>query len=78
MRSPAWHVHVFFGIVAVFVLACATTPERPQFPQVSLPVSAWSQGYTYSANLTLGEAAPVSEQITIAVVNPEYRVEESV
>jgi hypothetical protein len=62
----------------VFVLACATTPERPQFPQVSLPVSAWSQGYTYSANLTLGEAAPVSEQITIAVVNPEYRVEESV
>lgn len=78
MRTPSWHVHIFFGIVAVFVLACATTPERPQFPQVSLPVSAWSQGYTYSANLTLGETPPTSEQITIAVVNPEYRVEESV
>jgi hypothetical protein len=78
MQHPSWHVHLFFGTVALFVLACATTPERPEYSQVALPASAWSQGYTYSADLALAESPPMSEQITIAVVNPEYRVEESV
>lgn len=72
-------VHGFFAISAAFILACAMDPSvKPAVaPQAGLPASTWQDSYKYSYNRTLTEAAPASEQITIAVVNPDYRVDES-
>jgi hypothetical protein len=77
MQTPAWPVHTFFGVVAVFILACASTPEQPTYARTPLPESSWQNGYAYTYARTLENSPPASESITIAVVNPEYRVEES-
>lgn len=74
----SWPVHGFFAMAAAFILACASAPPAaPVFQHNDLPASAWDQGYTFSNPRVLENAPPASEQITIAVVNPEYRVEES-
>lgn len=76
-RLPSFHVHAFFGIVAVFILGCASSPTVQTTPHADLPQSAWGDQYKYSYTRELTEAGAASEQVTIAVVNPDYRVEDS-
>lgn len=72
-------VHGFFAISAAFILACAMDPSvKPaQAPHNDLPASGWQDSYKYNYSRTLVQSPAASEPVTIAVVNPEYRVDES-
>jgi len=74
---PSLHVHAFFALVAVFILACAEVQHVREVPHAELPQSAWGDQYKYTYNSQATEAGAASEQVTIAVVNPDYRVEDS-
>jgi hypothetical protein len=71
------HVHAFFAVVAVFILACAVTPKPVEQPRAALPQSSWGGQYKFTYNNAVKDAAAASEQITIAVVYPDYRLEDS-
>lgn len=72
-------VHSIFAVSAAFILACAMTEtvKPAEAPKADLPASSWQDQYKYSYTRSLPQVPPASESITIAVVNPDYRVDES-
>lgn len=70
---------VFIIISAVMILACASTPTNtpPQLSDTPLPASRYQSGFRFSYSGMVETAGAVSEEITIAVVEPDYRVKDS-
>lgn len=80
MRMPlaaTWHIHAFFIVCSVFLIACASTPEPIKVTSVPLPQSTWRGQYRYSYDKVLNVEPPGSIPVTISVCNPDYKVEES-
>ena len=81
-HSNSIPTHLFFLVCAVFILACETAPtySAPQMMALDskpLPASSHQSGFRFIYDGELDSQAPASVQVTIAVIEPEYRVAES-